>query len=123
MKVLIVAACILFSSVLLTGCVAGNYVSTSTGKTQTVTQAPMKLKLCRKARWTYYGYSNSAVFMYYETAKYRKKGDTIFMHSRIAYGDTSKQEKLFVPSYVVSGDSLISLEHSIAYIRKKKAKE
>lgn len=122
MKSFTFALMLLLASLLFTGCMVGNYVSKPTQK-DGITQAPMKLRLFRKARWTYYGYSNSAVFMYYENARYKKKGDTVYMRSRAAYGDTSELDKTFYPEYVISGDSLVSLNYGIAYIRKRKAEK
>jgi len=116
---------ILFSVVLISisfaSCMTGNYVSKTSG-TQTVTQAPMKLRLCHKARWTYYGYSTSAVFMYYEDAKFQKKGDTLYFRSRIEHGDTTKQEKIYEAKFVKQGDSLISLDNFPSYVRLGKGK-
>lgn len=115
--ILLFSICVL--SITLTSCLTGNFVSKTSG-TQSITQAPMKLRLCHKARWTYYGYSNSAVFMYYEEAKFRKKGDTIYFRSRIEHGDTTKQEKIYEAKFVKSGDSLISLDQFPSYVRRGK---
>lgn len=103
----------------LSGCVVGNYVSSTTGETK-VSQAPLKLKLLRNARWTYYAYTNSAAFMYYENARYRKRGDTIYMRARTYFGDTNTIDKQFFPQFVVSGDSLKSLHHNVTYVKAKK---
>lgn len=83
----------------------------------------MKLKLLHKARWTYYAYTNSSAFLYYENARYRKKGDTIYMRAHTYYGDTNTIEKKFIPQYVVSGDSLKSIHFDIAYIKENKVSE
>ncbi len=119
MNVLKVAFILLFSSLLFTSCMTGNYVSEPTGE-RTISQAPMKLKLCGKAQYTYYAYSNSAVEMYQESTKFKKKGDTIYMRTRTYYGDTNDISKDFMPQFVVMGDSLKSLSYDMAYIKKKK---
>lgn len=103
----------------MTSCISGNYVSRPTGDAG-ITQAPLKLKLSRKARFTYYGYTNSAAFMYYENTKFKKKGDTIYMRPRRFYGDTTEVDKSFQPVYVINGDSLVSLKYEVAYIKKSK---
>jgi len=118
MKALKVATILLSSGLLLTGCMTGKYVSKPTGK-RTISQAPMKLKMCGKAQYTYYAYSNSAVQMYQENAKYKKKGDTIFMRSRTYYGDTNEISKEYFPQFVVKGDSLISIDYDMMYVKKK----
>lgn len=113
------AAAILFcSGLLLTSCMTGKYVSEPTGE-RTISQAPMKLKCFGKAQYTYYAYSNSAVEMYQENAKYKKKGDTIYMRSRTYYGDTNDISKDFFPQFVVMGDSLVSLHYDVAYVKDK----
>ncbi len=119
MNVFKVAAILLCSGLLFTSCMTGKYVSEPTGE-RTISQAPMKLKCFGKAQYTYYGYSTSAVEMYQENAKYKKKGDTIYMRVRTYYGDTNEISKDFLPQYVVSGDSLVSLHYDVAYVRKKK---
>ena len=80
----------------------------------------MKLKLCGKAQYTYYAYSNSAVEMYQESTKFKKKGDTVYMRSRSYFGDTTEISKDFIPQFVLMGDSLVSLEYDMAYVKKKK---
>lgn len=122
MKYVILLLFVGLISISFTSCVTGHYVSKKTSGTQTVTQAPMKLRLCHKARWTYYGYSTSAVFMYYEDAKFRKKGDTLYFRSRIEHGDTTKQEKIYEAKFVKRGDSLISLDNFPSYVRRGKLK-
>ncbi|MCR9174327.1 MAG: hypothetical protein NXI10_17650 [bacterium] len=117
MNVFKVSAILFFSSLLFTSCVTGKYVSKPTGD-RGISQAPMKLKMCGKAQYTYYAYSNSAVEMYQENAKYKKKGDTIFMQPRTYYGDTTEVSEKYTPKYLVAGDSLISLEYNMMYVKK-----
>jgi len=119
MNVFKVATILFFSSLFLTSCITGKYVSEPTGQS-TISQAPMKLKMCGKAQFTYYAYSNSAVEMYQETTKYKKKGDTLFMRARSYYGDTNEVSKDFVPEYLIQGDSLLSLKYDVMYVKKKK---
>jgi hypothetical protein len=109
----------LISSFLLTSCLSGKYVSKSRGEAA-INQAPMRLKLCGNAEYTYYAYSNSAVTMYQEDAKFKKKGDTVYMRSRTYYGDTTEISKDFMPRFVIMGDSLVSLDYNMAYVKKKK---
>lgn len=118
MNYLKTATFFLFSGLLLTSCMTGKYVSEPTGE-RTISQAPMKLKAFGKAQYTYYAYANSAVEMYQETTKYKKKGDTIYMRNRSYYGDTNEISKDFVPYFVVMGDSLVSLDYDVAYIKNK----
>ena len=107
-----------FSIILmLSSCISGDYVSREVGAS-TVTQAPLKLKLNKKAQWTYYEVSSSAVYTYYENAKYRVSGDTLMMSCRAYYGDTSQLDETFIPRYIISGDSLISMDYDMAYIRE-----
>ncbi len=119
MKVLKASIYFFFTGLLLTSCMTGKYVSEPTGE-RAITQAPMKLKAFGKAQYTYYSYSNSAVEMYQENAKYKKKGDTIYMRTRTYYGDTNDVSKDYFPQFVVMGDSLVSLEYDMAYVKKKK---
>ncbi|GAB5417906.1 MAG: hypothetical protein Crog4KO_23460 [Crocinitomicaceae bacterium] len=105
-------------SFVLSSCMTGKYVSEATGP-NSITQAPMKLKLCGKAKYTYYSYSNSAVQMYEENAKFKKKGDTLFMRARTYYADTTTIGKKYYPEYLIVGDSLVSLDHDVAYIKQK----
>lgn len=119
MNVLKVATILISSGVLLTGCMTGKYVSQPTGE-RTISQAPMKLKMCGKAQYTYYAYSNSAVQMYQEQAKFKKKGDTIYMRARTYYGDTNEVSKDFFPEFVVSGDSLLSIDYDMMYVKSRK---
>ena len=78
----------------------------------------MDLKLLGKAKYTFYGFNNSSVQLYQETTRYKKKGDTIYMRSRTYFLDTTKIAKTFYPQYVISGDSLVSLDYDVAYIKK-----
>lgn len=119
MKLFKVATILFFSSLILSSCITGKYVSKPTGN-RTISQAPMKLKMCGKAQFTYYAYSNSAVEMYRETTKYKKKGDTLYMRARTYYGDTTEVSKDFVPKYYIQGDTLISLKYDVMYVKKKK---
>lgn len=116
MKSLITTA-ILCVTFFLTGCVSGNYISEPTGAS-TVTQAPMKLNFFRKARWTYYTTNNASTSMYYENARFKKRGDTIYMRPRSFYGDTIHSAKEFIPQYVVNGDSLLSVSFDLAYVKR-----
>lgn len=119
MRAIKLATYFIFSGFLMTSCMTGNYVSKSTGP-NSATQAPMKLKLCGKAKYTYYSFHNSSVQLYEETAKFKKKGDTIFMRSRTYFADTTMISKGYHPQYVVMGDSLVSLKYDVAYIKQKK---
>lgn len=118
MKTAKLTICFLISSFLLTSCITGEYVSKSQGE-DTITQAPMRLKPCGKAEYTYYTYSNSAVTMYQENAKYKKKGDTVYMRTRTYYGDTTEVSKDFMPRFVIVDESLVSLEYDMTYVKKK----
>lgn len=102
---------------MLTNCISGNYVSREVGAS-TVTQAPLKLKINKQARWTYYEVSSSAVNTYYENAKYRVSGDTLMLTCRAFYGDTSQLDETLIPRYIIIGDSLISMDYDMAYIRE-----
>ncbi|XOV67460.1 MAG: hypothetical protein ACFHU9_17735 [Fluviicola sp.] len=118
MNIFKATATLFCSSLLLTGCMTGKYVSKPTGE-NAVTQAPMKLKMCGKAQYTYYAYRNSAVEMYTEYSKFKKKGDTIYMRERTYYGDTSEVADEFKPKFVIMGDSLVSLKYEMAYVKEK----
>lgn len=40
------------------------------------------------------------------------------MSCRAYYGDTSQLDETFIPRYIISGDSLISMDYDMAYIRE-----
>lgn len=121
MKTIKLAIYFLITGFVLTSCMTGKYTSKATGP-NTISQAPMKLKLCGNAKYTYYSYSNSAVQMYEENAKFKKKGDTIFMRTRTYFADTTTIGKELYPQYVIMGDSLVSLDYDVAYVKEKRKK-
>lgn len=78
--------------------------------------------MCHKVRWTYYAYTNSGAVLYYEDGKYSKKNDTIYIHSRKEHLDKEKMVKVLEPAFVVSGDSLTSLDWGFVYVKAKTLK-
>ncbi|MDX2361785.1 MAG: hypothetical protein QNK23_13330 [Crocinitomicaceae bacterium] len=119
---------ILFTSivvaVLISGCVAGNYTSEqsmATSSAQTCNSiAPMKLNSMKKVIWTRYAFTNSYANPYEEHAKWRRKGDTLYMRGAIYNGDDELESKIYTPSFLIQGDTLISLRADCSnYVKAK----
>lgn len=109
---------IVIATFFLSSCVTGKYIAEPIGK-NSVTQAPMKIKLTRKAEWTYYTPGYTMSYSYTQNARFKKKNDTIYMRERTYFGDTTEIGKEFTPHYTVSGDSLYSIDYDFVYVKKK----
>jgi len=105
----------------LSSCISGKYIAEPTGK-NVVTKAPMKLKLIPTAEWTYYTPNYTMSYSYTENARYKKKGDTLYMRERTYFGDSTELSKEFTPRFVVGDDSLYSIEYDFIYVKKKAGK-
>jgi hypothetical protein len=102
----------------LTGCgVSGKYHTNSTRTSYAVNEAPLKLKMFGKARWTHYQVTTATSYKYYEDVKYKSKNDTLFLRRRAIYGDSTIQSKEFVPVYLIKGDTLESIDWNMQYVK------
>lgn len=117
-KVLSISILVIFL-VILASCVSGKYRTHSEASSYAMNEAPLKLKVFGKARWTHYHITTATSYMYYEDVKYRTKNDTLFLRRRAIYGDTAILRKDFIPTYVVRGDTLESIEWDLKYVKSK----
>lgn len=106
-------------TITLAGCGLGKYRTASNASEYASNEAPLKLKPFGKARWTHYQITTSTSYMYYEDCRFKKKHDTLFLKRRAIYGDTAILGKQFIPTYVVKGDTLESIDWDLKYVKTK----
>jgi hypothetical protein len=120
MKNFLLTSIIAGSLLVLIGCgVTGKYHTNSTRTSYAVNEAPLKLKVFGKARWTHYDMTTSTAYMYYEDVKYKKKDDTLYLRRRAIYGDSTIQRKEYIPAYIIKGDTLESIDWNLRYVKTK----
>ncbi len=120
MKRIISISIFALALITLIGCgVSGKYRTNEAGNSYALNEAPLKLKIFGKARWTHYQVTTSTSYMYYEDVKYKKKNDTLFLRRRAIYGDSAIQQKEFIPVYLVKGDTLESIDWDMSYVKTR----
>ncbi|NRA13489.1 MAG: hypothetical protein HRT57_16210 [Crocinitomicaceae bacterium] len=120
MKNILLTSIFTGSLLMLMGCgVSGKYHTNSIRTSYAVNEAPLKLKLFGKARWTHYQITTATSYKYYEQVKYKSKNDTLYLRHRAIYGDTSILKKQFIPVYLIKGDTLESLDWDLQYVKGK----
>jgi len=119
MKKVLAISTLMLSMTTLVGCVSGKYRTNSEISAYAGNEAPLKLKIFGKARWTHYQITTSTSYMYYEDVKYKTKNDTLYFKRRAIYGDSVAQKKDYIPTYLIKGDTLESIDWDLKYVKSK----
>ena len=115
---------LLTTTLFLTSCIIGNYRSEQTLANSSALTcnsiAPMKLNTMRRVTWTRYKFTNSYANPYEEYARWRKKGDTLYMMGAIYNGEDKIKSKEYTPTFLIQGDTLVSLRADCSnYVKGK----